>query len=115
MLQAKEALAGFEGDVLVMYGDVPLVRTETMRAMVERLHQPDSPAVVVLGFSPEDAGVYGRIIATGSIMSKMVEYKDATAAERAARRCNSGLMATKTADRWPLPARVGNENGAGED
>ncbi|MBB5984901.1 bifunctional N-acetylglucosamine-1-phosphate-uridyltransferase/glucosamine-1-phosphate-acetyltransferase GlmU-like protein [Sphingobium sp. B1D3A] len=43
--QAKEALAGFEGDVLILYGDVPLVRAETMQAMVRRLHGADDPAL----------------------------------------------------------------------
>src|SRR3546814_1865413 len=43
----------FDGDVLILYGDVPFVRTGTMRAMIERLHAADAPAVVVLGFEPE--------------------------------------------------------------
>ena len=46
--------SGFEGDVLILYGDVPLVSAATMRAMLERLHAPDAPAVVVLGFEPAD-------------------------------------------------------------
>ena len=56
--RAKDALAGFEGDVLILYGDVPLVRAETMRAMVERLHAANRPACVVLGFRPDDAAAY---------------------------------------------------------
>jgi bifunctional UDP-N-acetylglucosamine pyrophosphorylase/glucosamine-1-phosphate N-acetyltransferase len=114
VLQAQDALAGFDGDVLIMYGDVPLVRTETMRAMVERLHGPDAPAVVVLGFTPEDAGAYGRIVAKDGVIAKMVEHKDANEEERAVRLCNSGLMAARAADLWPLLARVGNANAAGE-
>jgi bifunctional UDP-N-acetylglucosamine pyrophosphorylase/glucosamine-1-phosphate N-acetyltransferase len=114
VLQAKEALAGFEGDVLIMYGDVPLVRTETMRAMVDRLDGADAPAVVVLGFTPDDAGAYGRVIAQDGVIAKMVEHKDASADERAVRLCNSGLMAARAADLWPLLARVGNANAAGE-
>ena len=114
VLQAKDALAGFNGDVLILYGDVPLVRPETMRAMIDRLHAADAPAVVVLGFSPDDAGAYGRIIAADGVISKMVEHKDASDAERTVRLCNSGLMAAKSADLWPLLARVGNANAAGE-
>ncbi|CAM3051241.1 Bifunctional protein GlmU [Sphingomonas antarctica] len=114
VLQAKDALAGFDGDVLILYGDVPLVRAETMRAMIERLHAPDAPAVVVLGFTPDDGGAYGRIIAADGVIFKMVEYKDASDAERAVRLCNSGLMAAHGADLWPLLARVGNANAAGE-
>ena len=113
--QAKDALAGFVGDVLILYGDVPLVTTATMRRMIERLHRGDSPAAVVLGFRPADPGAYGRVIAdaTGRI-KQMVEFKDATAAERAETLCNSGLMAVRSEDLFALLARVGNDNAAGE-
>lgn len=113
--QAGEALGGFDGDVLILYGDVPLVRPETMRAMIERLHSQDDPACVVLGFRPQDAAAYGRIIAdVDGRIEKMVEYKDATAAERAVDLCNSGLMAVRAEDLFPLLSRVSNENAAGE-
>lgn len=112
--QAQAALAGFDGDVLVLYGDVPFVNTATMRAMLERLHHGDSPAVVVLGFAPADPLQYGRVIEQDGRILKMVEHKDATEAERACRVCNSGLMAMRSADLFGLLARVGNENAAGE-
>lgn len=113
--QAEGALAGFDGDVLVLYGDVPLVRAETMQAMLDRLHAPDAPATVVLGFRPVDPGAYGRVIADGDgRIVKMVEYKDASPAERAETLCNSGLMAVRAADLFALLARVGNDNAAGE-
>lgn len=113
--QAEGALGGFEGDVLVLYGDVPFVRAETMRAMLNRLNRPDAPAAVVLGFEPDDPLAYGRIIADddGAII-KMVEYKDADEGERACHLCNSGLMAAKAADLFALLARVGNDNAQGE-
>jgi bifunctional UDP-N-acetylglucosamine pyrophosphorylase / glucosamine-1-phosphate N-acetyltransferase len=112
--QAEGALSGFNGDVLILYGDVPLVRAETMRAMLDRLRAPDAPAVVVLGFEPRDTLRYGRIIAQGGLIDKMVEHKDATEAERAVRLCNSGLMAARAADLFALLGRVGNANAAGE-
>lgn len=113
--QAEAALAGFGGDVLVLYGDVPLVRGETMRRMIARLHEADSPAAVVLGFRPADPGAYGRIIAEpGGRIARMVEYKDATPEERAVTLCNSGLMAVRSADLFALLGRVGNDNAAGE-
>jgi len=113
--QAQAALAGFDGDVLVLYGDVPLVPTATMRRMLERLHGADNPAAVVLGFRPVDPGAYGRVIADrdGRIV-KMVEFKDASAEERAETLCNSGLMAVGAKDLFALLARVGNDNAAGE-
>ncbi|MEQ8826660.1 MAG: NTP transferase domain-containing protein, partial [Parvibaculum sp.] len=113
--QAEGLLEGFDGDVIVLYGDVPFVRAETMRAMLDRLNAPDAPAVVVLGFEPEDPLAYGRIIADddGAII-KMVEYKDADEGERACHLCNSGLMAAKASDLFSLLARVGNDNAQGE-
>ncbi|KHS42300.1 bifunctional UDP-N-acetylglucosamine diphosphorylase/glucosamine-1-phosphate N-acetyltransferase GlmU [Novosphingobium subterraneum] len=112
--QAEGALAGFEGDVLILYGDVPFVRAETMRAMIARLHENDAPAAVVLGFAPADTLQYGRVIAEDGRIVKMVEHKDATDEERACRVCNSGLMAVRSADLFGLLARVGNDNAQGE-
>jgi bifunctional UDP-N-acetylglucosamine pyrophosphorylase/glucosamine-1-phosphate N-acetyltransferase len=103
--QAEAALSGFSGDVLILYGDVPFVSAETMRAMIERLHGGDAPAVVVLGFEPADTLQYGRVIAQDGRIVKMVEHKDASEAERACRVCNSGLMAVRAADLFGLLAR----------
>ncbi len=112
--QAQDALAGFAGDVLILYGDVPFVRAQTMQAMLDRLHAADAPAVVVLGFRPDDALQYGRVIAEGDRVVKMVEHKDASEAERACTLCNSGLMAVKGSDLFALLAQVGNDNAQGE-
>ena len=112
--QAEGALAGFSGDVLILYGDVPFVSAATMRAMIERLHAADNPAVVVLGFEPADTLQYGRVIAEQGRIVKMVEHKDASEAERACRLCNSGLMAARSDQLFGLLARVGNDNAAGE-
>lgn len=115
VLQAKEALAGFDGDVLVLYGDVPFIESATMRLMLSKLNnEKDTPAAVVLGFRAADPGAYGRIDADNGVIRKMVEFKDASAAERAIDLCNSGLLAVRSADLWPLLERVGNDNAAGE-
>lgn len=111
---AEAALAGFDGDILILYGDVPFVPTATMQMMIDRLHADDDPAVVVLGFEPEDTLNYGRIIAAGDRIEWMVEHKDASHEQRQTRLCNSGLMAVKARDLFALLARVGNENAAGE-
>jgi bifunctional UDP-N-acetylglucosamine pyrophosphorylase / glucosamine-1-phosphate N-acetyltransferase len=113
--QAEAALAGFDGDVLILYGDVPFVPAATMRAMIDRLNAEDAPAVVVLGFEPWDGLQYGRVISwDDGTITKMVEFKDATLAERDFRVCNSGLMAVRAKDLFALLARVTNENAAGE-
>ncbi len=112
--QAETALAGFDGDVLILYGDVPFVPAATMQAMIDRLNADDAPAVVVLGFEPADPLQYGRVITDGDRVVKMVEHKDATDAERAVRLCNSGLMAVKARDLFALLARVTDDNAAKE-
>lgn len=112
--QGEAALAGFDGDVLILYGDVPFVPAATMRAMIDRLNAPDAPAVVVLAFEPADAQQYGRVITEGDYVTKMVEHKDASDAERAVRLCNSGLMAAKAEDLFALLSRVTDNNAAKE-
>ena len=112
--QAQSALAGFTGDVLILYGDVPFVRPETMRGMIERLHQEDEPDVVVLGFEPEDGLQYGRVIAENGKITKMVEFKDASDAEKACTLCNSGLMAVRGEALFELLAKVDNANSQDE-
>ena len=113
--QAEAALAGFDGDVLILYGDVPFVGSATMRRLVERLHGADDPAVVVLGFRPADPAAYGRVIAgADGRIAKMVEFKEASSEERAVTLCNSGLMAVRARDLFALLARVTNDNAAGE-
>lgn len=111
--QAQAALAGFEGDILILYADTPFVTADTMRRMVARL--ADVAGAVVVASRPADARHYGRILAEpdGTIL-KMVEYKDASEEERAIELCNSGLMAIRSADLWPLLERVGNDNAAKE-
>jgi bifunctional UDP-N-acetylglucosamine pyrophosphorylase/glucosamine-1-phosphate N-acetyltransferase len=71
--------------------------------------------VVVVAFRPDDPLRYGRVIASADgAIEKMVEYKDASDAERAVDLCNSGMMAVRGADLWPLLERVGNANAAQE-
>jgi len=113
--QAKDALAGYEGPVLILYGDTPFVRASTLDRMLERLDGEAGPGVVVLASRPDDPLKYGRIIlGEGDHIAKMVEYKDATDEERAVRLCNSGMMAVRAPDLFRWLDRVGNDNAAGE-
>ncbi len=113
--QAEEALAGFSGTVIILYGDTPFVAAETLASMRERLEGPDRPGVVVLASCPDDPANYGRVIlGEKDRIARMVEYRDANPAERAVRLCNSGMMAVAAEDLFRWLAQVGNANAAGE-
>jgi len=113
--QAEGALSGYDGPVIILYGDTPFVETATLRRMLDRLDEADKPGVVVLASSPADPLRYGRIIlGEGDRIAKMVEYKDATEEERAVRLCNSGMMAVRSGDLFRWLSKVGNDNAAHE-
>jgi len=113
--QAQQALAGYDGPVLILYGDTPFVEAETLRRMLDRLNGDDGPGVVVLGSCPTDPAKYGRIIlGQGDRIAKMVEFRDATEDERAVRLCNSGMMAVRARDLFRWLGEVGNDNAAHE-
>jgi bifunctional UDP-N-acetylglucosamine pyrophosphorylase/glucosamine-1-phosphate N-acetyltransferase len=112
--QAAGALDGYDGPVLILYGDTPFVESASLERMLDRLDGKDGPGVVVLGAVQENPAAYGRIIAIGDRILKMVEYKDATEDERAIRLCNSGMMAVGARDLFRWLKQVGNANAAGE-
>jgi bifunctional UDP-N-acetylglucosamine pyrophosphorylase/glucosamine-1-phosphate N-acetyltransferase len=113
--QASDALAGYDGPVIILYGDTPFVETRTLQRMLERLDGGGGPGIVVLASSPEDPLRYGRIIlGEGDRIARMVEYKDATEEERSVRLCNSGMMAVRARDLFRWLGQVGNDNAAGE-
>ncbi|HKH27108.1 MAG TPA: bifunctional UDP-N-acetylglucosamine diphosphorylase/glucosamine-1-phosphate N-acetyltransferase GlmU, partial [Sphingomicrobium sp.] len=113
--QAKDALADYDGAVLILYGDTPFVEPETLKRMLDRLDGNGGPGVVVLASTPADPLHYGRIIlGDGDHIAKMVEYKDANEEERAVRLCNSGMMAVRAKDLFRWLDQVGNDNAARE-
>ncbi|MDO9637373.1 MAG: bifunctional UDP-N-acetylglucosamine diphosphorylase/glucosamine-1-phosphate N-acetyltransferase GlmU [Pseudotabrizicola sp.] len=109
--QAAPLLADASGDVIVLYGDTPLVRAETLEAMQAARARH---AVVVLGFHAADPGRYGRLVAEGESLLKIVEYKDASDEERAITLCNSGVICADAKLMFDLVGQVGNANAAGE-
>ncbi|UWR12806.1 bifunctional UDP-N-acetylglucosamine diphosphorylase/glucosamine-1-phosphate N-acetyltransferase GlmU [Sulfitobacter mediterraneus] len=109
--QARKALEGFDGTALVLYGDTPFVRAETLEKMQEALTAHD---LVVLGFEAADPARYGRLILQGDRLDRIVEYKDASDEERAITLCNSGVVACKSDLLFDLIDAVGNDNAAGE-
>ncbi|OCX61148.1 UDP-N-acetylglucosamine diphosphorylase/glucosamine-1-phosphate N-acetyltransferase [Thioclava sp. SK-1] len=107
--QALPCLDGFDGRVIVLYGDTPFIRAETL----ERLSESDA-AVTVLGFETEEPGRYGRLIASGPGLERIVEFKDASDEERAITLCNSGVIAADAVVLTELVQGLNNDNAAGE-
>ncbi|MCB2109243.1 MAG: NTP transferase domain-containing protein, partial [Rhodobacteraceae bacterium] len=114
VLQAKPALADFSGDVLVAYGDTPFVTAATFQKMLDQRAAPDAPAVIVLGFTPDDPGGYGRLVVGAKGLERIVEVKDATAEEKRVTLCNSGIMLIDGAHAWALLDKVDCSNAKGE-
>jgi bifunctional UDP-N-acetylglucosamine pyrophosphorylase / glucosamine-1-phosphate N-acetyltransferase len=114
VLFARDALAGFTGDVLILFGDAPLVSAASMQKMIEALNARNA-AVAVLAFEAETPGAYGRVVVDAdNRVTKMVEFKDATAGERNIRLCNSGLMAVRGEHLFDLLDRIDNNNAQNE-
>lgn len=111
VLQARAALEGFQGDVVVLYGDTPFVSADTLERMIAARSRAD---LVILGFEAAAPARYGRLIMDGESLEKIVEFKDASEAERAITFCNSGLMACDADVMFRLLDKVGNDNASGE-
>lgn len=109
--QAAPLLAGQEGEAIVLYGDTPFIRPETLQSMLDARA---SHAVVVLGFHAADPGRYGRLLTRGDQLLAIREWKDASDEERAVTICNSGVICADTGTLLRLVAQIGNANAAGE-
>ncbi len=115
VMQARDGLAGFDGDVIVLFGADPLISSQTITRMRARRNADDDPAVVVLGFRPGDPGLYGRLVTNdGGDLLKIVEAGDADAATLDIGLCNSGVMVIDGARLFGLLDEIGNDNAKGE-
>ncbi len=110
---AAPLLADFPGDVLVLYGDTPLIRPETVRSMQDARRA--GHAVVVLGFHAAEPGDYGRLVrGADGTLERIVEARDATAEERAIPLCNSGVVLARARLLFDLLSTLDDDNAAGE-
>ena len=109
--QARNALDDFDGTAFVLYGDTPFISVATLDAMNARRATAD---VVVLGFEAAEPDRYGRLVTNGDALERIVEFKDATDAERAITLCNSGVVAADAQTLFSLIDDVTNDNAAEE-
>lgn len=105
---AMSALDGVER-VVIMFGDTPLMRADILRQLAT-----SEADVCVLGFEPEDAAAYGRIIMEADAPARIVEYKDADALTRAIGLCNGGAMGVRASVLNELLPELQNDNAQGE-
>jgi bifunctional UDP-N-acetylglucosamine pyrophosphorylase/glucosamine-1-phosphate N-acetyltransferase len=114
VLQAKDALKGFDGDIVIAYGDTPFVSAEAYMRLQTARAEANGPKIVVMGFLPENPTGYGRLLVGPKGLERIVEEKDASADEKRVRLCNSGIFAVDAATLWAMLARVDKNNAKGE-
>ena len=109
--QARTALAGFTGNVIVLYGDTPLIQAKTLATLSKSI---SDSAICVLGFEARDPGRYGRLITDDDNLKRIVEFKDASDAEKLVTLCNSGVMAVQAPLLFELLSEIDNKNTTNE-
>jgi len=111
---AREGLAGFSGTVLIMCGDTPLLRGETLQGLIA-FHRENRAALTVLTAVLEDPHGYGRVVrdAAGRVL-RIVEQKDATPQEQAIREINSGIYCMEAGFLFANVDSISSDNAQGE-
>ena len=109
-----QALEGFEGSVVILYGDTPMISAHTIEALAD-VRERENSAAVVLTMKPDDPFGYGRIVRdqAGDVL-RIVEQRDATADEAAIRECNSGMYCFDAPSLFRILPTVDNHNAKGE-
>ena len=111
---AADAFEGFDGAVVVLCGDAPLISSETIRALIEA-HAAAGNAMTVLTMHPGDPTGYGRIVRDESgLVTGIVEQKDATPQQRAIRECNTGVYCFDASALFGHLGALGRDNAQGE-
>ena len=120
VLCARGALADFDGVILVLYADTPLITAQTLKRLLAALDGPvgaggTAPSIAVLGSRPGDAAEYGRlVVGDGGALEAIVEFGDATEEQLGIGLCNSGVMAARATALFELLDEVGSDNAKGE-
>lgn len=110
-LAAKEHFKGFDGDILVVFSDTPLVTTETMQRMVDLRRQIPAIGLTYSAFRPADPAKYGRMVMDDDgTLKKIIEWKDATEEQRKITLCNGGIVCGDGAKLFDWLSQVGNDN-----
>lgn len=115
VLAAKENLKGFDGDILVVFGDTPLVTTGALQKIIDTRHENDKTGVVFSGFNTSDPTGYGRMdLNDDGQLVRIIEHKDANDNERKISLCNGGIMCAEGNHLFNWLENVDNNNAQGE-
>ncbi len=113
LLCAEQSLNGFTGDLLLLCGDVPLLRDTTLRALLAH-HRKTSASVTILTAQMQDPTGYGRIIRGENGVEKIVEEKDASSLERQVDEINTGIYIFRAPEAFEFLRGLDNSNAQGE-
>jgi bifunctional UDP-N-acetylglucosamine pyrophosphorylase/glucosamine-1-phosphate N-acetyltransferase len=109
--QARKTLADFHGNIIIIYGDTPLLKSSTLANLSASLSKAD---LSVLGFETETPDRYGRLVVDNDNLKRIIEFKDASKSEKAIKLCNSGVMAISRTLLFELLTKINNQNASGE-
>ncbi len=114
VLAARQALEGFRGDLLVLAGDVPLLRTETLIALLAERRRAPAAVAVVAGMRPAEASGYGRLVMKDGMLEAIVETRDCTPEQARITFCNGGIWAIDSTELFSLLDTLRADNAQGE-
>jgi bifunctional UDP-N-acetylglucosamine pyrophosphorylase/glucosamine-1-phosphate N-acetyltransferase len=110
---AQRELEGFDGDVLILNGDAPLLRLETLQALQDA-YRKSKAKLAILTTTPEDPTGYGRVVRKKGSVARVVEQKDASKAELKIREVNAGVYIAQASFLWDALGRLQADNAQGE-
>lgn len=114
-LAAKEALGRFDGDILILFADMPLMTTDTMQRMIDLRRQLPSIGIVFSAMQPENPGSYGRMVmGDDGTLDRIVEFKDATPEQKKITLCNGGVVCADGQRLFSWLEQITPDNAQGE-
>jgi bifunctional UDP-N-acetylglucosamine pyrophosphorylase/glucosamine-1-phosphate N-acetyltransferase len=108
-----QSLKEIGDQVLVLYGDTPLIKSETLEKMIHHICE-EKNSVCVLGFDCKTANKYGRLVVEKNELLKITEFKDASESVRRITLCNSGVVAIDGSKAKKFLGQIDNKNASGE-
>ena len=113
VMMAKDAFKGYTGDVIILYGDMPLFKKETYKNLI-KAHQESGADCTILTAITDDKLAYGRIIRENGEVSDIVEEKDCTPEQKAIKELNVGVYVFKADSLFDNLDKIKNNNAQGE-